>query len=107
MTSEARTEARFGIGGPDYPLCLPALRPRICPAKKPHISHDSFPLLLFQLSLDSHFIKDLGLDSLDHVEVVMAMEDEFGFEISDEHVEKLMTPEKIVKFIAEHEDIEG
>lgn len=31
-----------------------------------------------QLKLDSHFINDLGLDSLDHVEVVMAMEDEFG-----------------------------
>ena len=35
---------------------------------------------LLQLSLDSHFIKDLGLDSLDHVEVIMAMEDEFGIE---------------------------
>lgn len=32
----------------------------------------------FQLKLDSHFINDLGLDSLDHVEVIMAMEDEFG-----------------------------
>lgn len=33
---------------------------------------------LLQLTLESHFIKDLGLDSLDHVEVIMAMEDEFG-----------------------------
>lgn len=33
---------------------------------------------LFQLSLESHFINDLGLDSLDHVEVIMAIEDEFG-----------------------------
>lgn len=32
----------------------------------------------FQLSLESHFINDLGLDSLDHVEVIMAIEDEFG-----------------------------
>lgn len=31
-----------------------------------------------QLTLESHFMNDLGLDSLDHVEVVMAMEDEFG-----------------------------
>lgn len=31
-----------------------------------------------QLTEDSHFINDLGLDSLDHVEVIMAMEDEFG-----------------------------
>ena len=31
-----------------------------------------------QLTLESHFLNDLGLDSLDHVEVIMAMEDEFG-----------------------------
>lgn len=34
-----------------------------------------------KLTLDSHFINDLGLDSLDHVEVIMAIEDEFGFEV--------------------------
>ena len=37
-----------------------------------------FNLFFFQLSLDSHFSNDLGLDSLDQVEVIMAMEDEFG-----------------------------
>ena len=36
-----------------------------------------------KLTLDSHFINDLGLDSLDHVEVIMAVEDEFGFEVSN------------------------
>ena len=35
-----------------------------------------------KLTLDSHFINDLGLDSLDHVEVIMAIEDEFGFEVT-------------------------
>ena len=34
------------------------------------------------MTLDSHFINDLGLDSLDHVEVIMAVEDEFGFEVN-------------------------
>ena len=34
--------------------------------------------LCFQLNLDSHFMNDLGLDSLDQVEIIMAMEDEFG-----------------------------
>merc|ERR1712226_1516766 len=58
-----------------------------------------------KLTMDSHFIKDLGLDSLDHVEVIMAMEDEFGFEIPDDHAEKLMTPGKIVQYVADHEDI--
>ena len=33
------------------------------------------------MSLGAHFVNDLGLDSLDHVEVIMAMEDEFGFEV--------------------------
>jgi len=59
----------------------------------------------FQLSLESHFIKDLGLDSLDHVEVIMAIEDEFGFEIPDDHAEKLLTPAKLAQYVADHEDV--
>ena len=62
-------------------------------------------LSLLQLTVDSHFMKDLGLDSLDHVEVIMAMEDEFGFEIPDDHAEKLLTPAKIVQYVADHEDV--
>merc|ERR1711974_81324 len=58
-----------------------------------------------KVSLDSHFINDLGLDSLDHVEVIMAIEDEFGFEIPDEHAEKLLTPAKITKYVCDHEKI--
>nr|ACO11609.1 Acyl carrier protein, mitochondrial precursor [Caligus rogercresseyi] len=58
-----------------------------------------------KLNLDSHFINDLGLDSLDHVEVIMAMEDEFGFEIPDDHADKLLTPRKLVQYIGDHEDV--
>uniref|UniRef100_A0A8D8KMJ9 Acyl carrier protein n=1 Tax=Culex pipiens TaxID=7175 RepID=A0A8D8KMJ9_CULPI len=58
-----------------------------------------------KLSLESHFINDLGLDSLDHVEVIMAMEDEFGFEIPDGDAEKLFKPADIVQYIADKEDI--
>ncbi|XP_062555672.1 acyl carrier protein, mitochondrial isoform X2 [Armigeres subalbatus] len=58
-----------------------------------------------KLSLESHFINDLGLDSLDHVEVIMAMEDEFGFEIPDSDAEKLFKPADIVQYIADKEDI--
>ena len=61
----------------------------------------------FQVSLDSHFINDLGLDSLDHVEVIMAVEDEFGFEIPDEHAEKLLTPGKIAQYVCDHEGVVG
>ncbi|XP_046996025.1 acyl carrier protein, mitochondrial isoform X2 [Schistocerca americana] len=58
-----------------------------------------------KLSLDSHFMNDLGLDSLDHVEVIMAMEDEFGFEIPDSDAEKLVRPADIVRYIADKEDV--
>merc|ERR1712126_641632 len=57
-----------------------------------------------KVTLQSHFMNDLVLDSLDHVEVIMAIEDEFGFEIPDDHAEKLLTPSKIVEYISEHED---
>lgn len=55
--------------------------------------------------MDSHFINDLGLDSLDHVEVIMAMEDEFGFEIPDSDAEKLLKPCDIIKYVADKEDV--
>ncbi|XP_057322225.1 acyl carrier protein, mitochondrial isoform X2 [Microplitis mediator] len=58
-----------------------------------------------KLTLDSHFMNDLGLDSLDHVEVIMAIEDDFGFEIPDMDAEKLMKPGDIVRYIADREDI--
>ncbi|XP_062393078.1 NADH:ubiquinone oxidoreductase subunit AB1a [Sardina pilchardus] len=58
-----------------------------------------------KLQVTSHFMKDLGLDSLDQVEIVMAMEDEFGFEIPDVEAEKLMCPQDIVKYVAKkHEE---
>ncbi|KAG8007133.1 Acyl carrier protein [Nibea albiflora] len=57
------------------------------------------------LQTTSHFMKDLGLDSLDQVEIIMAMEDEFGFEIPDAEAEKLMSPEEIVQYIADKNDV--
>ncbi|XP_059607851.1 acyl carrier protein, mitochondrial isoform X2 [Phlebotomus argentipes] len=58
-----------------------------------------------KLTVDSHFINDLGLDSLDHVEVIMAMEDEFGFEIPDHDAEKLNRPADIVRYVCDKEDV--
>ncbi|XP_022092668.1 acyl carrier protein, mitochondrial-like [Acanthaster planci] len=54
-----------------------------------------------KLTLESHFINDLGLDSLDVVEIVMAIEDEFALEIPDNHAEKLFTPKDLVEYIAD------
>ncbi|XP_005103436.1 acyl carrier protein, mitochondrial isoform X3 [Aplysia californica] len=58
-----------------------------------------------KLTPDSHFMNDLGLDSLDQVEIIMAIEDEFGFEIPDADSERLMRPRDIVQYIADKEDI--
>ncbi|OWK50716.1 Acyl carrier protein, mitochondrial [Lonchura striata] len=58
-----------------------------------------------KLTAESHFMKDLGLDSLDQVEIIMAMEDEFGFEIPDGDAEKLMRPQEIVDYIADKKDV--
>lgn len=58
-----------------------------------------------KLTLESHFIYDLGLDSLDCVEVIMAIEDEFGFEIPDTDAEKLVKPAAIIQYVADKEDV--
>jgi acyl carrier protein len=48
---------------------------------------------------EASFIDDLGADSLDTVELVMAFEEEFGAEISDSEAEKILTVGDVVKFI--------
>ena len=48
---------------------------------------------------EASFIDDLGADSLDTVELVMAFEEEFGSEISDSEAEKILTVSDAVKFI--------
>uniref|UniRef100_A0A8C9PBY3 Acyl carrier protein n=1 Tax=Spermophilus dauricus TaxID=99837 RepID=A0A8C9PBY3_SPEDA len=58
-----------------------------------------------KLSVNSHFMKDLGLDGLDQVEITMAIEGEFGFEIPDTEAEKLMCPQAIVDYIADKKDV--
>ena len=57
-----------------------------------------------KLDLASHFVQDLGLDSLDHVEIMMELEDEFGLEIPDQEAEKLMRPAEIARFIFHQEE---
>ena len=51
---------------------------------------------------ESSFIDDLGADSLDTVELVMAFEEEFGSEISDSDAEKILTVGDAIKFIESH-----
>lgn len=51
------------------------------------------------VNIDSTFIDDLGADSLDIVELIMAFEEEFGIEIPDEAAEKIKTVQDVVSYI--------
>lgn len=55
-----------------------------------------------QVVENAHFINDLGADSLDIVELIMAFEDGFGIEIPDEDAEKIQTVGDVVKYVEEH-----
>ena len=52
-----------------------------------------------EIKLDSRFAEDLGVDSLDRVELVMALEEEFQCEIADEEAEKIKTIQDAIKYI--------
>lgn len=54
-----------------------------------------------QVTPDASFIEDLGADSLDQVELVMAFEEAFGAQIPDEDAEKLTTVGKVVSYLKE------
>ena len=55
-----------------------------------------------KVSDSASFIDDLGADSLDTVELVMAFEEEFGCEIPDDAAEKIVTVQDAISFIQEH-----
>ena len=56
-----------------------------------------------QVTLEASFTQDLGADSLDTVELVMAFEEEFDVEIPDEEAEKIQTVQDAVNYIEKHQ----
>lgn len=55
-----------------------------------------------KIHLESKFVDDLGADSLDTVELVMAFEEEFNIEIPEEEAEKITTVKSVVDYITTH-----
>lgn len=60
---------------------------------------DQFEVSADSISADTNIVDDLGADSLDVVELIMSVEDEFGLQISDEDATELTTVGKIVEYI--------
>ena len=58
--------------------------------------------VLLQVTPNSNFQKDLGLDSLDTVEVVMAFEEEFAVEIPDVEADKILSTADAIEYLASH-----
>jgi acyl carrier protein len=57
-----------------------------------------------KVTSDASFVEDLGADSLDTVELVMAFEEEFGVDIPDEDAEQMRTVGDAIKYLKEHMD---
>lgn len=55
-----------------------------------------------EIQAQANFLEDLGADSLDIVELIMAMEEEFDLEIPDEEAERILTVSNAVSYVVEH-----
>ncbi len=66
------------------------------------IISDQLGVAANEVTPEASFIEDLGADSLDIVELVMALEEEYGMEISDEDAEKIRTVKDVVDYIQAH-----
>jgi acyl carrier protein len=62
---------------------------------------DQLGVEIEKLKDDANFVQDLGADSLDVVELVMAFEEEFGIEIPDEDAEKIRTVGDVINYLKE------
>ncbi len=70
--------------------------------KVKHIIVEQLGVDQAEVKPEAKFVDDLGADSLDVVELVMALEEEFSLEISDEDAEKLQTVQQAIDYIKAH-----
>lgn len=69
------------------------------------ILHEEFEIEEEHLKLEAHLFDDLELDSLDAVDLIVALEKLFGFRAEEEKAKELRTIEDIIKFIQEHQEM--
>lgn len=63
---------------------------------------NDFEIDEIDITLDAAFLEDLGLDSIDMVDLTMSIEDEFEMELPDEELERITTVGDLVKFVEEN-----
>lgn len=68
------------------------------------ILRDDFGCAAADIQPSANLLTDLGLDSLDHVEMVMCFEAEYGIDIPDDDAEKIKTVQDLLNYLAEHDD---
>jgi acyl carrier protein len=71
-------------------------------ARVKEIVMDKLNVSAEQVTDEASFVEDLGADSLDQAELVLALEDEFNLQISDKDSENIMTVGKAIAYIKEH-----
>ena len=95
---------RFYSAGPS-PLTTQQIEDRILTLLKNYDKVNQEKVnIINKLSLDAHFVNDLGLDSLDQVEITMAVEDEFNIEIPDKDADEIYTPRQAVEVVFKNKE---
>lgn len=90
---ECKMEGQEAPAAKEEPKPADKLEKRVC-----GIVADQLVTDIDRVDLDSDVVNDLGADSLDCVEIVMALEEEFGMPIPEEDAEKLRTPRQVVEY---------
>ena len=72
-------------------------------AKVQKIIMDQLGVSADEVKNDASFVEDLGADSLDLTELIMAMEEEFGIEIGDDDAQKILKVKDAIKYIADRQ----